>query len=759
MAFTGASGKALSALTSAVAIVAALPSSVQASGAPVERQSASASVAYDWQGVRVGGGGFTPGIIFSPVEQGLAWLRSDMGGAYRWDAAMQRWLPLMDHVSEGSFMGIESLAADPLDAGTVYLAAGMHWSAPAAILRSTDYGRTWRTTRVPFAMGGNEDGRGMGERLAIDPFDHDRLFYGSRHQGLWASEDAGASWYRAESFPVAGLGLPEGRRETHGGLSWVVFDPRHEGRVFVGSTDPGARQVFRSDDGGTSWQAIPGGPGDDGLLPVKAALGSDGVLTVTWCDGIGPNGITRGSVWRYDTNAQTWRDVTPLKGRDAPLGGYMGVAVSAQDPRYIAVSTVDRGDPVDTVWLSRDGGAHWDPLWKRSVRDVSATPFLDFGGKANFGHWIAGLAIDPFDKSHAAYVTGATVYATDELASPDTMHWQPWTRGIEQTAIITLTSPTGGAHLVSGFGDIGGFRHDDFTVSPTTQHVNPFLSNTNTLDYAGLAPQVMVRSGNTHARLVPDTSLAYSLDGASSWTPLRLPAGTPSGDGKPLPEATGNAAITVSADGESFLVEAGAPLVTRDRGASWQAVEGLPSRSRVTADKRDATRFYALDFARGYLVRSDDGGVSFHRVAGRGLPADLTPARSTNREAPPPLLAEPARAGALWLNLGGDLWHSEDAGETWMRTGQGIAIERYGLGKPAKDALEPALYALGTKDGLRAIWRSLDGGAQWQRINDDAHQWGMRIRVISGDPRLFGRVYIGTDGRGIVYGDPVEGEE
>jgi hypothetical protein len=43
-------------------------------------------------------------------------------------------------------------------------------------------------------------------------------------------------------------------------------------------------------------------------------------------------------------------------------------------------------------------------------------------------------------------------------------------------------------------------------------------------------------------------------------------------------------------------------------------------------------------------------------------------------------------------------------------------------------------------------------GASWVRINDDAHQFGM-LGTISGDPRIYGRVYVGTQGRGIVYGD------
>jgi len=731
----------------ALAALACLASVGPALAAPVVE-----SVAYRWSNVTIGGGGFAPGIVFSPVERGLAYLRTDMGGAYRWDAKPGRWVPLEDDQAVASYMGIESIAPDPVDAGIVYMAAGMGSSMPAAIFRSADRGAHWRITPVPFAMGGNEDGRGLGERLAIDPHHHATLLFGSRHDGLWRSDDSGADWAQVAGFPRAGLGPPHGRRATHGGLSFVLFDPRHAGRIFVASADPGGTHLFRSDDGGTRWSPISGGP-DGGLLPVKGVIGGDGVLTITYCDGIGPTGVTRGAVWRYDPATARWSDITPLRGADALPGGYMGVAVSAQDPRVIAVSTVDRSRPVDTVWRSTDAGAHWDELWRRSARDVGETPFLDLDGKANFGHWIAGLAIDPFDADHAAYVTGATMYATEQFGRPGAMLWKPWTRGIEQTAIITLTSPTGGAPLVSGFGDIAGFRHDDLAVSPPFLHRNPYLTNTNTLDYAGLKPSIMVRSGSTHTRIVPGPSLAWSSDGGANWTPLPVPPSPAHADGSPSPEQTGDAAITVSADGATFLVETDRPILTRDLGRSWQAVQGLPSRVRVTADKVDPRRLYAIDFAADRIVRSDDGGAHFHAVASTGLPQDLSAAHVVWREAQDPLLATPGRAGLLWLNVGGQLYRSADAGAHWVRTGQGVTVAYYGLGKAAPGQAWPALYAIGRGQGITAICRSIDGGARWQRINDDRHQWGLRFRVISGDPRRFGRVYIGTDGRGILYGD------
>ena len=40
------------------------------------------------------------------------------------------------------------------------------------------------------------------------------------------------------------------------------------------------------------------------------------------------------------------------------------------------------------------------------------------------------------------------------------------------------------------------------------------------------------------------------------------------------------------------------------------------------------------------------------------------------------------------------------------------------------------------------------------RINSDGEQYGWIGQTITGDPNVFGRVYLGTNGRGIRYADP-----
>ena len=67
----------------------------------------------------------------------------------------------------------------------------------------------------------------------------------------------------------------------------------------------------------------------------------------------------------------------------------------------------------------------------------------------------------------------------------------------------------------------------------------------------------------------------------------------------------------------------------------------------------------------------------------------------------------------------------------------------------------------GINDKIHALEAARENAAeqflttdQGLRINDDQHQWGTRFRSIAADPRIFGRVYVGTDGRGIFYGTP-----
>ena len=87
-----------------------LLAAIFAIAAPAAAAAEVPSVPYNWRNVVIGGGGFSPNIIFSPAEKGLAYLRTDVGGVYRWDAQQQRWMPLEDNIWNDSYYGIESIA-------------------------------------------------------------------------------------------------------------------------------------------------------------------------------------------------------------------------------------------------------------------------------------------------------------------------------------------------------------------------------------------------------------------------------------------------------------------------------------------------------------------------------------------------------------------------------------------------------------------------------------------------------------------------
>jgi hypothetical protein len=117
----------------------------------------------------------------------------------------------------------------------------------------------------------------------------------------------------------------------------------------------------------------------------------------------------------------------------------------------------------------------------------------------------------------------------------------------------------------------------------------------------------------------------------------------------------------------------------------------------------------------------------------------------------------PGREGDLWVPLNkGGLARSIDGGVHFELLPNVSHCGAVGFGKAAPGQSYPTLYIWGTVGGVRGVHRSLDAGASWLRINDDAHQYGGpgNGQFVVGDMNVFGVVYMSTAGRGIVYGKP-----
>jgi xyloglucan-specific exo-beta-1,4-glucanase len=114
----------------------------------------------------------------------------------------------------------------------------------------------------------------------------------------------------------------------------------------------------------------------------------------------------------------------------------------------------------------------------------------------------------------------------------------------------------------------------------------------------------------------------------------------------------------------------------------------------------------------------------------------------------------PGLEGEVWLVAHADgLFHSTNGGMNFTKLGTVQTADSLGQGRAAPGKNSPALFLAGTIGGVRALFRSEDSGATWVRINDDQHQYGYISRV-TGDPRVYGRVYFATGGRGVIYGEP-----
>jgi hypothetical protein len=778
--------------------------------------AAAGTQAYTWKPVVTGGGGgFIVDVVFNPSEQNLIYAKTDMGGAYRWNASTSTWTQLLAgyNADDWNWTGVDGLATDPVNTNNLYLLVGTYTNSWAktngAILKSTDKGATFTQVNLPFKVGGNMPGRGMGERLAIDPNKNSIIYLGARDgNGLWKSTDSGATWAKVSNFPDTGPFMgnsadPNDYLNHAIGVTWITFDKstgtsgNTTQTIYVGvaNNNSGANNIYRSTDGGATWAAIPGEPtctgawggtvtctggatwtagaansyagGGLGYMPHSGKLDSAGTLYVSYSDWEGPYMGAHGDVWKFVPSTSIWTKISPVPGSDTSNNyfGYGGLAVDLKAPGTIMVATVNSWWPQGNIWRTTDGGATWKAAWVWTsypsysqifTMDISQAPWLNFANTnpqapvpaVQLGWMMEGFNIDPFNSNRAMYGTGATLYEITGLSSwmgGSGVTIKSQAKGIEEASVTHLISPsTGTAHLVSTMGDIAGFLHTNLDAAPSTMYGLPYAGTYNWIDAAGTNQSLMFRvgKGDTTATYPANLDAAVSRDGGATWVVANAV----------ISGSTGGGQVAVNADGSRVVwAPAGAAVSTGtfDGNSFTASTGGVPNGAAVAADRVNANKFYAIGGGTVYV--STNGGTSFTATV-TGLPTSAT------------IQAAPGIEGDVWITANqldtsnnpvaaDGIYHSTNSGTTFTKLTSGVTLaDVMGFGMAATGRTNPAIFTSAKIDGVRGVFRSDDAGATWVRINDNAHSYGY-IQCITGDPRIYGRVYIGTNGEGIVYGD------
>ena len=158
----------------------------------------------------------------------------------------------------------------------------------------------------------------------------------------------------------------------------------------------------------------------------------------------------------------------------------------------------------------------------------------------------------------------------------------------------------------------------------------------------------------------------------------------------------------------------------------------------------DGRVFYLYSGREGRLYRSGDGGVSWARTAA------ILPAEVDNR-----VRAAPGLSGTLCVSLGRKGLHcSRDGGQSFSRVAGVQRAYAFDFGKNAAGKANPNLFVYGTVGGISGLFRSQDLGASWIRMTTDAVTFGNEPNIVVGDRQQEDRVFVGTNGHGILYAEP-----
>lgn len=702
-----------------------------------EDQSAES---YSWSDVTIQGGGYVTGLVAHPGEANLLYARTDVGGVYRWDNANAKWIPLLDGFGsdKSNYYSVESFNVDPSNTNVVYVAVG-RFSTSGDVLRSTDRGNTWTSTGLSSSvrMSGNGHYRWAGERLAVDPNNSNIVYYGSRRDGLWkiTNPTSPGNWTQISTSQVpvgTGVVTPAIDGTDRIGITFVVFDKNGgvdaSGRTNIiyagvfgsGSTDG----VYRSTNAGSTWSLVSGSPKN----PIRAVVADNGTVYVTHKTGVSK--CTRGGTFTTINNGLA-------------SGEYSGISVSPSDPNLLVVARQDLYDH-NQIYRSTNGGSSWSLI---------TTKKGTYPGWWPYHFWFAqtsSIVMDPFNTNKVWYSDWYGIWRTENITQSGGATFNAYSAGHEEACVAALCSPSGGnVNLFSGLYDLTGFRHTSFTAVPSAAMLDEGYHDTTSIAVFEGDSNIIYRVTQNHGTY---KGAGYkSVNNGQTWTKFNL-SDTYAGGKIAVSPTSSNTIVWVPYNQR--------PRYSTDGGNTWNLCGGITSTGVVTsmwdelryqlaANKTGSNTFYIYRPNVGFW-RSTNGGASFSQITGNGLPTSSVTTFG--------IKTVPEQDGGVWVYLNNQgLYKSDNSGTTFTKLNNVSVAQVIAFGKKKPGSPYPAtvfLYGKLTGDSQpeNRLYISDDMGQTWRRINDENHKFGLAC-VLEGDRQVYGRVYVGTSGRGVYYGE------
>ncbi len=701
------SRKALLCSLSFVALVSSAPVTKAASppraAAPAAAYDQSLLSALQWRSIGPYRGGRVTAVTGVPGQPRVYYFGGTGGGVWKTTDGGINWQPMTDgQVATGSVGAIDVAASDP---NVIYVGMGEscirgNVSHGDGVYKSTDAGKTWKNV-------GLKETRQIGS-VRVHPANPDLVYVAALghtfgpnpERGVFRSKDGGATWQKVLFV------------DDKTGAIDLAMDPTNPRVLFAGfwqarrtpwsleSGGPGS-SLWKSVDGGDNWTKLSG----EGL-----PTGVWGRIGVT-VSPANPNRVwvlveaQEGGVFRSDDAGKTWRKTNDERKLRQRAWYYTHILADPRNAESVYVLNVG-------FFRSLDGGKTFNPI---------RVPHGD-----NHDLWIAPedpqRMIESNDGgANVSYDAGATWSSLDNQPTAQFYHVIADDRfpysvyGAQQdNSTVAIASRTRGPGIdVADWYDVGGCESGYIAPKPKDPEVVYAGC------YGGFISRYDHRTGERRVVTVwPENPMGWGAEGMKYRFQWTFPIVASPHDPGTL-YAAGNVLFRTTNDGQSW--EPISPDLTRNDKAKLGSSGGP-----ITQDNT-SVEYYGTIFAmaesrleKGLLwAGSDDGLIHVSRDAGKTW-TNVTPRDMPEWSMVSQIDPSPHDAGTMYLAVNRYklddyrpyAWVTTDYGKTWRRITNGLPEDSFVRVVREDPARKGLLYA-GTETGVHV---SFDGGMRWQPL-------------------------------------------